>query len=121
MNFLKVKKIYIGKYDIKILGLNKIFTHDTICIETEKGLKYWYEIAGHGGFDKKPNQILGPTYETIRKNKMGSFKTPEFQKRIEGVKKISHFRRFSLLGKKSTIDLNNANNPIKLSKQKINM
>ena len=71
----KVKKIYIGKYDIKILGLNKIFTHDAICIETEKGLKYWYEIAGHGGFDKKPNQILGPTYETIRKNKMGSFKT----------------------------------------------
>lgn len=57
----------------------------------------------------------------IEKNKMGSFKTPEFQKIIEGVKKISHFRRFSLLGKKSTIDLNNANNPIKLSKQKINM
>ena len=55
------------------------------------------------------------------KNKIGSFNIPEFQKRIEGVKKITHFKTFSLSGKKVTIALNNANSPIKLSMQKNNI
>ena len=52
------------------------------------------------------------------KNKIGSFKIPEFHNRMEGVKKINHFKIFSFLGKKSTIALNKANKPIKLNMQK---
>tara|TARA_B100001093_G_C26627822_1_gene927511 strand:- start:143 stop:949 length:807 start_codon:yes stop_codon:yes gene_type:complete len=69
----KIIQIYRGWYYIKI-GMNNLFKHEAICVETKKG-KYWYEVAGHGEFKQKPNQIVGPTLNHLREKTSGGFKT----------------------------------------------